>query len=545
MRIGDLLLSSGFVSEQDLKAALIEQSDNKAPIGQVLKVLNRLSDSDLELVLQAQRKILFAQMPSELAVSGLRYAREKELSFMQAIRELSNNSPITEKTAASGHGLKQEGGKFANSLQNLIDQSDQAAAKQDWERSVALLEQARELCNQIQAKSPEQTIPVLCRLAAVYSKTKRNQEAKNTINNVLDKVRGGTKLAPGLLTLLAAAANLCSRNGMTLEADRLYKLVLPKWSNFLPFEISHFSFCLRDAIATSRLLNTPKRHNFKIGELLCASGLISQEQFDQALSHSKDIRKPLGRALSESGLVANKDLRNAMRVQLLCRSAIVPNEYAAFTLKAASFARPDANEFFQKLNLAPESIVSSPAHLVELVSKMDKLLLLEESLGIEDPEVAILADELADISLKRNEEGEAETLFRRAHSVLAKSGAKYEHKLANTCQKLARLLVNQKKYPEAELLFLQSMEIKSRILGEQTQEYAEILYDVGYLYFCQASYEPAIGYLRSAWMIQCQDASLDDKRNLLELLIKCFEQSDQDSEAEIYRQQLRSLRLGE
>jgi hypothetical protein len=46
-------------------------------------------------------------------------------------------------------------------------------------------------------------------------------------------------------------------------------------------------------------------------------------------------------------------------------------------------------------------------------------------------------------------------------------------------------------------------------------------------------------------MIQQEDASREQKRYLLELLIKCFEQSGQDAEGDIYREQLKELRAAE
>ena len=91
MRIGDLLLQSGFLTEEELTAALSQQRLAKnVPIGQLLKVLNYLSDEDLELVLQAQRQIIFASLNGQMAVESLRYARQQKVSLQIALEKVQD-----------------------------------------------------------------------------------------------------------------------------------------------------------------------------------------------------------------------------------------------------------------------------------------------------------------------------------------------------------------------------------------------------------------------------------------------------------------------
>lgn len=569
MRIGDLLLGSGFITEDELDAALKQQkSTKKTPIGQLLRLLNYLNEEELELVLQAQRKILFASMSDQLAVAGLRYARENKINFGDAAEKVlstlrnEDGSELTEEAlgrkefsfAPSGpakvtpsairpSGIANlSGPRYAVDPLELIQKADNVAAEKDWEYATGLMEQARSIYEKGTSYEEEAVIPVYCRLAAFYSKIGRSANAQENIAKATDLINKGIQVSPGSISLLAAAANLCSRQGMIPEANRLYKIVMPKWANLLPFELTQFNLCLRDAIASSSTISAPTKHNIRIGELLTNAGLIDKEQFLNALQKAKSLRQPLGRMLSETQQLNVQDLRNAMKVQLICRAAALPFEYAAITVKAASYAGAATDEFFAKLNIPLESSSSDPATLAELISKMDELLVLEETRGLHDPKVAALADELGDICIKRDEPAEAEAMFRRAHAVFAVSGDDYLISLADVCRKIAKLLIGQKKYPEAELLLLQAMEIKIRILGEKHDDVAEILADVGYLYFCQANFHPAIGFLRSAWIIQCEDSNPENKRFVLELLIKCFEQSGQDAECDVYREQLRAIR---
>lgn len=574
MRIGDLLLNSGFVSEEQLNAALAQQkSAKKTPIGQLLKLLNVLKDDELELVLQAQRKILFASMSGQLAVEALKYARLNKTSFADAVTRVlatvnttapvesfdatppqatqsqSTPAPTAMPASAVSSAMKTSGisnpagPRFAVDPKELIQKSDNLAAQKNWEQAAACLEQARTIYERSDCFEDEDVIPVYCRLAAFYMKIERKSTALESINRASELINNkGIKVSPGSISLLGAAANLCSRQGMIAEAHKLYKYVMPAWLQLLPFELNQFNLCLRDAIVCASSIDPPKKQNLRIGELLTGAGMINEDQFQEAFQKSKRTRQPLGSILAQSQKITTKDLRNAMKVQLMYRAGALPSGYAPMILKAASYATPNANEFFDKLSAALESSVPDSAALTELISKMDRLLSLEETAGLQDPQVAILAADLGDVCLKRQEPTEAEAMYRRAHAVFATAGDKYQLQLAEVCKKIARLLISQKKYPESEILLLQSMEIKNRMLGDKHPEVAEVLADVGFLYFCQANYSPAIGFLRSSWMIQGDDTSLDKKRIVLELLIKCFEQSGQDAESEIYREQLKAIR---
>lgn len=572
MRIGDLLLQSGFLTEEELTAALSQQRLAKnVPIGQLLKVLNYLSDEDLELVLQAQRQILFASLNGEMAVESLRYARQQKVSLQialervqdQVIAELKDEpfdaSPVGHSLNTGMEGLE-PGSSFAvpaNSeppksnktplrADELLRSSEEAAARNDWTKSIELLEKAKKIFEQAAAHSPEAALPVLCKLALAYAKANDRVKLKEQLAKILEQLEGRNKsFSPDTVLTLSAVAALSSKYQMHSFSDRLYRKALPLWHKLLPLHAPQFILCLRDAISCSRVVAPPARTNVRIGELLISSGLIDADQFSEALQAAKRDRLPLGRVVSEQGIITQHDLRNAVRVQLLCRSAILPSFYAGMVLRAASLSKLIPDEFFAKMNLDKDA-VSKGNELHDLVAKMDNLLLLEETLGLNHPEVASLAAELADICLRRGEPDEAEVLLRRAHAVMAVAGEAYELQLADICAKIARLMIVKKKYPESELLLLQSMEIKNRLLGESHNDVAEVLVDLGYLHYCQTNYAPAIGFLRSAWLLQQEQTASNQQelRYLLELLIKCFDESGQPVESEHYRQCLRSLSAG-
>lgn len=556
MRIGDLLIQAGFVTQQQVDAALKQQSSaRKTPLGKHLLLLDYLTDAELELVLQAQRKIAFTTMTDQLAIASLKYAKLHRVDFETASRIVLSSfaqdsskkitqplpkpeQPQTPKADSSIGTTKITGStaRFSSNPDQLLKLSETAYAEKRFEESAKALEEVRTIYERSDGFSTDLLIPVYSRLAEIYSSLGKNSLAEDRVLKLIQVLKQETKLLPGSITAIAQVAHNCSRQGLNEQADKVYKVILPLWAKLLPFEQSQFPFYLRDAISSSRTCQKATNKNIRIGELLVESKILEADQFQDALQKSKRLRQPLGKVLSESGLVRVQDLRNAMRVQLMCRAAVIPVEYAAFTVIAASCAKESVDIFFKSFYTSFEN----PAALLlpELIEKMDKLLVLEEKLGIKNPEVASLAVEVADICLRRNETEEAELMLRRAHAVFAVESETYRLDLANTCYKIARLLQAKNKYEEAELLLMQSMEIRNRLLGDKDPELAEVLIELGSLYIGQGNYLPAAGFLKSAWAIIAGKCEAEKSQFVLKLLIKCYEQMGIESECNIYRQQL-------
>lgn len=567
MRIGELLIQAGFVTQQQVDTALSKQSTaRKTPLGKHLRLLEFLTDEELDLVLQAQRKMAFTTMSAQLAIASLKYAKLHALDFESASRAVLSSLALgsTNRTAPSQQSQSQSSSpsqssapsqksppnsaagmpksstgstpRFASNPAELLKVSETLYAQKHFEESAKALEEVRTIYERSDGYSIDLVIPVYSKLAEIYSMLGKMPLAEDRISKLCGILKKEVKLLPGSITSLAQVAHYCSRNKLSEQSDQMYKSILPLWANLLPFEQSQFPFHVRDAISVYRTNSASTHKNIRIGELLVESKFLNADQFQEALQKSKRIRQPLGKVLTESGLVKVQDLRNAMRVQLMCRAAVIPVEYAASTLLAASCAKESVEIFFKSFDVS----LQTPAAklLPELIEKMDKLLIQEEKSGLKSPAVAALAVEVADICLSRNESEEAELMLRRAHSIYAMEFENHQLELANTCFKIACLLLPKHKYEEAELLLMQAMEIKNRILGDKNPELADVLVELGSLYIGQGNYFPAAGFLRSAWSILDGKCSSDRSQFVLKLLIKCFEQMGMESECEIYRQKL-------
>lgn len=558
MRIGDLLIKSGFLTDEELDSALKMQKQlKKTPFGQLLIMLNFLSEHELDLVLQAQRKISFASMDSELAVRALKYARQHKLNFMEASQKILLQ--VQESTTAQGQSTTRHSSahpavsvpaaqpaisqqvKAKEGAEQFLVLAQQAASQEDW---LAALKNTQHACKlrEEQQSNAESLLPVYCQLIELNLKVRNIEDFENALERMMNIFQQEShKLPASSFVVLSKAGCHCLSAGFLRQADEIFSAILPGWTELLPYESSKYSECLKETLSCKRKLSPFKKSNLKIGELLKSSALIDPEQFHEALQQSKKQRQPLGRVLVKSEQIELRELRNTVKVQLMCRSALIPQELAGMILKAACTTQLSSSEFFCRLQSIAASADLQMKLAADLLEKMDELILAENEKGTQDPACASLADQVGDLCLQRSELEDAEMMFRRAHAVFALAGDAYQDNLAEDCKKIGRLLIGQKKYPEAELLLLQAMEIKSRLLGEMHPELADILIDVGYLYYCQASYAAAIGFLRSAWMLQQEQTSPAAKRHVLQLLIKCFEQSGQGTEAGVYRQQLKTI----
>ena len=72
--LGELLISSGLLSEEQLKSALAHGKETKVPLGRALVTMELVSEEDLHTGLQVQILVRNGEMPSQLGIWLLRYA---------------------------------------------------------------------------------------------------------------------------------------------------------------------------------------------------------------------------------------------------------------------------------------------------------------------------------------------------------------------------------------------------------------------------------------------------------------------------------------
>ncbi|MCL1473437.1 tetratricopeptide repeat protein, partial [Argonema antarcticum] len=124
---------------------------------------------------------------------------------------------------------------------------------------------------------------------------------------------------------------------------------------------------------------------------------------------------------------------------------------------------------------------------------------IEGERGDEDPLLATLYARIGDIYKRRLQRGEAQDYqkeqelaieyFRKAVALQKKLGL--ETDLSDSLNNLAYLYESQGRYSEAEPLYLQALELRKRLLGDEHPDVAASLNNLAYLYESQGRYSEA------------------------------------------------------
>jgi tetratricopeptide (TPR) repeat protein len=125
--------------------------------------------------------------------------------------------------------------------------------------------------------------------------------------------------------------------------------------------------------------------------------------------------------------------------------------------------------------------------------------------GNEDPQFALSLHQLALLYKSQGKYNEAEPLYLRSLSIYEKQLGEDHPHVATSLNNLALLYRNQGKYEEAELLFLRSLSIMEKQLGENHPDVAASLNNLALLYDSQGKYNEAESlYLRSLFIREKQ-----------------------------------------
>jgi len=111
--------------------------------------------------------------------------------------------------------------------------------------------------------------------------------------------------------------------------------------------------------------------------------------------------------------------------------------------------------------------------------------------GKEDYQFAFSLNQLAFLYDSQGKYNEAEPLYLRSLSIVEKQLGENHPDVASNLNNLAELYRNQGKYNEAEPLYLRSLAIRKKQLGENHPDFAQSLNNLALLYKSQGKYEKA------------------------------------------------------
>ena len=95
-KLGELIIEADFVSTDALKEGLTQASSSGFPLGRVLVSMGHLSEQLLTAALNAQILIRDGKISREQAISGLKSARERQISIEESLKEQGLTMPSKE-----------------------------------------------------------------------------------------------------------------------------------------------------------------------------------------------------------------------------------------------------------------------------------------------------------------------------------------------------------------------------------------------------------------------------------------------------------------
>ena len=211
------------------------------------------------------------------------------------------------------------------------------------------------------------------------------------------------------------------------------------------------------------------------------------EQWDMRFSEAASLLSQVGNQLYEQG--------KYKEAESLCRRALVIREQVLGR---------DHPEVAQSLNdLAVIYIGWNKHEQVESLC-LRALSIQEQALGPDHPDVAITLNDLAMFYHLQGKYEQVEPLYLRALSIFRSKQETSHNYLMVTLNNLAKLYVAQSKYEQAELLMQQALAMREQVLGHEHPDTANGLHNLAKLYAAQDKYAEAEALYRRAIKIREQ-----------------------------------------
>jgi hypothetical protein len=139
--------------------------------------------------------------------------------------------------------------------------------------------------------------------------------------------------------------------------------------------------------------NTQEKIDLRIGELLVAAEILSEEDLQEAISSAYSVSLPLGRVLIMAGFCTETEFQAALHAQSLVRDSILPLEVAVKALNLVSLSPINFDEALKQLNwIATEDKESN---------KLGELLLASDILPQQQLDTAMRTSQATGLPLGR------------------------------------------------------------------------------------------------------------------------------------------------
>jgi hypothetical protein len=528
MRIGELLIACDLINAKQLAAGLEYARAKGLPIGRVLKLLKHLDDANLEIALWGQRCIRSGMDP-QIVVAAAKEAIVTGAPFEQVLKAHATGVVTREIEKADLVAVNVPVAHADRTAGELVKAADEALYEDRLEEAEQLYKQA--VANLESKKSDVIGLADACsRLAAFCLLTDRWIESETLYQHVLSlrtaKLGADDISIARVYTDLADLYDVWDQYARSTEFALKACDVLQK---HLPGAFDEFYGPLRKLTAFSKkFAQAPRR---RMGELLTETGMLTHAKLETALLRGKQTNKPLGSVLKDEGLLAEQELQSLLSAQLLMKEGVLTEEIAVEALKVARKMNMPFRGVVDHFKLL--SAATDDDALAELVMEQDRLVAAENGLGINHPEVGVIAYELAEKYFQRNSLADAEVFLKRAQSIDALTHALPPDVMSKVCERLAMIFKSTGRELLAAPLLLRALESLSKAGETESERGSRILLMLAEVEMQQKNFNVALSFLRSVHALQEKIKEAEDRRiAVLDKLGACLVEMDQLNEAE-------------
>ncbi len=513
MRLGQLLVDSGCISQAELSAGLSYAQTKTLPIGRCLILLRSINEEQLQAALRAQQHLRNG-LATPVAVEVLRSALRENASYDKVLERSSSNEAqayvrsgasatagfqkttgtATIVTGATATGAAVDATKSSSAL---IEAGEAFLKKQQFPDAEAHLRAASDKLQRQPVPDESQIIRARSKLAEVLFGSKKFAEGEVLFEEICKAARSSTlgtedTIAAKAVSELADGLALAQRPDLALRA---YILAGELFENRLPSSLADCICNLRAASVISRVVPAGSERK-RLGELFVASGYVNDVQLQQALAKGKELQVPLGNALEQMGIISAQLLRSVMHCQLLIQDSILAEPVAIHALRIAQRQQMDLGTFLQGANI-PRGKEHTPTEK-QISDCLDNLIGLESKGQAKSPEAGALCLQLGKLYVERGSMFDAEFSFRRAQAALQDQRSQdYVEAVVG----LSTALIKQGRKTEAHSLLSKAM---TAIPTTPSNALAEFFDQLSLLEFDMSNTMMAFSMARSALSIMDQ-----------------------------------------
>lgn len=474
------------------------------PLGRVLVMLRLASDADLRAVLHVQQAMKFEGLPGQSAVRALSFMRENKVHIEWALKQIGwESAKFRKEIPAPLRELKEKiadvesrlGTDHPEVAELMLKLMDFYADEKMWAHAEATGELALQKLQKANGEIDLKVANACLKMSDLLFHQDRFDEASPYIQRcfqIRQQILGPSD--PLTASALRSLAETYDMQKNYADAERCYVQALAIVEQTHDVEDEEVLYILRQLGSVCRRSSrTPDM--VLVGTLLTESGMVEPEQVPQALAFSKEKGVPLARALVMMELLSEDALRPVLHAQFLIRSNLLP---AVIAVRALRICHRRAAPLEEALEVIGWRLTEGKSYqFTNLLKTHDQLLEAERTLPPEAPELGALCLRLADLFENYERYADSEPLFKRALIIMSKNSGRDES-ITEILDRLAWVHVKQQKYALAEQIYRKSLEMRTAMFGEESQEVAGSYYNLARLQTMRGRHDDAVIWLQKA-----------------------------------------------